>query len=73
MPSVFSYVYLQFFRMSDLWREKATTTATTKIKCKFLEVLLVMHNFLDMPKCFCNQLIIMHKQKLWVIYRKELA
>ena len=64
MPNVFSYVHQQFFRMPDLWRQKANKITTKKFF--FLEIFLMIHDFLDMPKYFSNQLIIIHKQQLIV-------
>ena len=59
IANVVSYVYQQFLRMLDLWRQKPNNN--NKTKYKFLEVFLMMHNFLDMSKCFSNQLKIIHK------------
>ena len=58
IPNVFSYVYQQFFGMSDLYR---LTTAATKIKCQFLEAFPMINDFVNMPKFFFNYLIMTHK------------
>ena len=41
--------------------KKLTAIAIKKIKCQILEVFLMMQDFLDMPKCCSDQLIIMYK------------
>ena len=59
IANVFSYMYHYFYRMLDLCKQKPNNN--NKIKCQFLKVFFTMHDFMDMPKCFSIQLMIMHK------------
>ena len=58
IPNVFSYVHQQFLKRL-IFGDKRLTKATTKI-CIFKKYFL-LHDLLDMPKYFSNQLIIIHE------------
>ena len=58
IPFVFSYVHQQFLERL-IFGDKRLTKTTTKI-CAFKKYFL-LHDLLDMPKCFSNQLITMHE------------
>ena len=57
IPNVFSYMHQQFFRMPNLWRQKVNKN---NIKKYLFFLFLMIHDFLDMLKCFSNQLKIVH-------------